>query len=80
MLKRKGKADVAGASASRHGKLQRLEGFRRQLPFVSCSALSSILDAVEREGVPELHRRKHMKEAVVQMTDGFNSYGAIIPN
>ena len=44
-------------------KLRKLNDFRRRLPHVSVSALTSVLNAVEAEGVPEHHSRSHFREA-----------------
>ena len=44
-------------------KLRKLNNFKRSIPFCSQSALSAILDLVEKEGVPELHNEKQLKEA-----------------
>ena len=40
-------------SARRDAKRSRLENFRRRLPFVSASALSTICDQIKRDGLPE---------------------------
>jgi hypothetical protein len=49
--------------ADRATKLQRLERFRRNNPHVSATALSSILNAVERDGMPEMHGRMDVARA-----------------
>ena len=54
----------SSSSASKKQKLEHLDAFRRGIPFVTCSALAAILIKVEHEGVPELHGRKNMKQAV----------------
>ena len=66
------------AESSRSTKLQRLDGFRRQLPFVTCSALSSILSLVEKEGIPEKHSRHDMKQAVKQAIARCTAYGVLV--
>ncbi|CAE7784554.1 unnamed protein product [Symbiodinium sp. CCMP2592] len=56
----------SSSSASKKQKLDHLDAFRRGIPFVSCSALAAILNKVEQEGVPELHGRKNIKQAVLE--------------
>ena len=62
----------------RAAKLRRLNQMRRSLPYVSASALSSVLQDVEEQGVPELHGRKHMKEASEKALADHNAYGDLI--
>ena len=62
----------------RASKLRRLEDFRRQLPYISCKALEEVLTLVEKEGCPELHSRKHIKEAVEVTLADFSSYGPLV--
>ena len=59
-------------------KLGRLQRLRRSVPHVSASALAAVLAEVERDGVPELHSRKHMMEATEAeiLVDG--PYGKLI--
>ena len=47
----------------RPAKLRKLNAFRRCLPHTSASALAEMFALVEKEGVPELHNRKHMQES-----------------
>ena len=47
----------------RAAKLQKLNTFRRQLPHVTARALDAILDAVKKQGLPELIDRDAMREA-----------------
>ena len=70
-------ASDAASSSDRPSKLRKLEQFRRQLPHVSLSALQSILDLAQKEGVPELHSRKNAKQAVEQNLGSFNHYGPL---
>ena len=49
--------------ADRTAKLRKLNAFRRHRPHMSASALSEVLQAVQDEGVPELHNRNHLREA-----------------
>ena len=65
------------ASGARASKLQKLDQFRKSLPYVSKSALSAILHEVDRTGVPELHSRKQMKEATVTSLSKMNAYGPL---
>ena len=63
---------------TRAAKLRKLENFRRQLPYLSCTALEQILNLVQKEGCPELHSRKNIKEAVDLTIDDFFSYGPCV--
>lgn len=47
------------------------------MPFVTKSALSKILDHVEKEGVPQLHSRKHMAESTAKFLSKACAYGPI---
>ena len=62
----------------RKEKYQRLERFRRRLPHVSASALSSILHEVSESGVPELHNRWNMSEARDQRMQEDTPYGQML--
>ena len=55
--------------------LDELESFRRRLPHVSHSALSAILDEVQRSGVPEMHSRRHVRNARELIFDRATPYG-----
>ena len=60
-------------------KLEKLDAFRRQLPFITATALASVLSLVEKEGVPPSHSRKNIKEAVQSTLADMNGiYGHII--
>lgn len=63
--------------ADRAAKLRRLNEFRRSLPHVSASALSSILDEVNRIGVPDMYGRKHMQQATALELHGETPYGPL---
>jgi len=43
--------------------LRKLNNFKRSIPFSSQRVLPAILELVEKEGVPELHNEKQLKEA-----------------
>ena len=60
-----GKLTIAFSAmeGERPQKLRKLNNFKRSIPFCSQSALSAILDLVEKEGIPELHNEKQLKEA-----------------
>jgi hypothetical protein len=49
-----------------------------RLPAMSKSALAAVLDAVDDQGVPELHRREHMVEGLDRELERHNVYGPII--
>ena len=59
-------------------KLRKLETFRRRLPHVSASALSEVLDLIDREGVPDLHTRKQIREARNLQCSEITPFGPII--
>ena len=62
----------------RPAKLQRLENLRRGSPFVSQSALESILDNVRKEGVPNQSSRKLIKKATKAALSENTSYGPLL--
>ena len=61
----------------RTAKLQRLHFLRRQLPHLSASALSSVLEDVQRHGAVDLHQRKHIKEATMNELSKYDEYGQL---
>ena len=61
----------------RAGKLRRLENFRRRLPHISASALESVLNEVERSGVPDAHSRRDMREARNLEVEAPTPYGPL---
>ena len=64
--------------SSRDEKLRKLHHFRQRLPSLSKTALQAVLDAVLDEGVPELHRREHMVQALKADLHQHNAYGPVI--
>ena len=52
-----------GKMTDRPAKLRRLEDIRRKLPYLSASALASLIKDFEDQGIPELSQRKHIQEA-----------------
>jgi hypothetical protein len=64
----------------RVAKLRRLNDFRRSLPHVSASALSSILDEISRTGVPDLRSRHCLHEATASEVDAGGPYGGLLCN
>ena len=62
----------------RASKLRKVNRFRRALPHVSASALSAILDAVDRDGVPAAHARKDLREARNIVTTDDTPFGPIL--
>ena len=63
--------------ATREAKLRRIDDFRRTLPHVSMTALHKIIAKLEREGIPELHGPKQMREASAAILDAPTPYGPI---
>ena len=66
------------ASSSRPQKLQKLNDLRRSCPYVSQSALQTLLTKIEKEGMPELKQSKAMKEATRAELNGMNHYGPLL--
>lgn len=62
----------------RDAHLVQLETFRRSLPHVSGSALSSILQEIEEQGMPTLKQRKHFQEARDHLLSKYDSYGPLL--
>lgn len=58
--------------------LSQLQRFRQKVPFCSQSALEGILDLASKEGIPENHKRKQIKESVEQVIGGLNTYGPLL--
>ena len=61
--------------------MDNFDDFRGQIPFVTASALTSVLDLVdlvEKEGVPPLHKPKNVKEAVQLKLASTESSGNVI--
>lgn len=68
------------ASSSNEGrpqKLQKLDNFKRKLPYISASALSAFLQEVKESGPPELGTRKQIQEAT-QNALASSVYGPMI--
>ena len=65
-------ADARGA------KLRRLDKFRRNLPHVSASALSAILDEVVRHGVPDVRSRGALRESREKLALAMTPYGYLL--
>ena len=63
---------------ARPSKLRRLEDLRRSNPYVSSSALSSIVKDIHNHGLPELHQPKHMKQARDSRLAECRAYGPVI--
>ncbi len=61
----------------RAAKLRRLEGLRRENPHISASALSSLVQDIQVNGLPDLHNRKHLKEARDFRIQEMNAYGPL---
>ena len=64
--------------ADRSAKLRKLNSFRRKLPHVSARALSSILDEIHQNGVPDMRRREHMLQATALELEEITPYGPLI--
>ena len=65
------------ASSSRPHKLQKLDELKRKHPFVTQSALSSLVSEFKKEGLPQLSSRKHQSEAKKLASSG-EAYGPLI--
>ena len=64
--------------AERPAKLRRLEDLRRNNPHISASALSEIITDIEKNGLPDLHGRKHVKEARDFTLKAHDAYGPML--
>ena len=63
--------------ADRHAKYQRLEAFRRRLPHVTASALSAIIQDIDKHGLPGLSNRRDMMNARNVLANSMTPYGPI---
>ena len=54
-------------------KLRKVEDLRRSVPFCSRACLEKILDFAATEGIPELHSRKHQREACRQKINAWDN-------
>ena len=62
----------------RADKLRKLERFRRRLPHISARGLTAVLDEVEREGVPDSHSRRDLREARNLEVEAPTPYGKLL--
>ena len=62
----------------RPSKLRKLENLRRCIPHASAAALSSLLEEVQRDGVPDLHNRNHFREAANTQLLSNGPYGSLL--
>ena len=62
----------------RGARLQKLEAFKRKLPPMSAAAMSALLDTVESSGMPEMHGRKHVREATQNALQQHSAYGPLL--
>ena len=69
---------VGNMACEREAKLRRLNTFRRDLPYVSASALSSILAEVKQHGVPELSNGSQLAEATSSEMAAPTPYGPLV--
>ncbi len=75
------------SSASSHGKdeelgrpakLQKLDQFRRAMPYMSQSALQALLQKIQKEGLPQLKTANAMKEASRSILGNMQAYGPLL--
>ena len=64
--------------SARPATLQKLNSFRRDLPFMSQNALQALLQKVHKEGLPEVRHAKGMKEATRMILSNMNAYGPLL--
>ena len=64
--------------SQRPKKLARLQSLRRGVPYVSASSLSAILADVKQKGIPDLHQRKHFRQATIDSLAACSRYGPLI--
>ena len=65
------------SSSGRPAKLQKLDNIKRKVPFVTQSALASLIAEFKEHGLPELSSRHHIGEAR-QLAISGTAYGALI--
>ena len=65
-------------TVERKAKLRKLNDFRRAVPFVSQNALEAIFELVQKDGLPELHLKKHMHEATEVVLAEHSQYGELV--
>ena len=58
--------------------LSQLQRFKQRVPFCSQSALEGILDLASKEGIPESHKRKQIRQSVEQTIEALNTYGPLL--
>jgi hypothetical protein len=68
------------SSSSRETKLRKLHDLKRKIPHMTASAMSALLEDVEKHGIPELHSRKQLAEATAAEISSHSSYGSIMSN
>ena len=71
---------MAASSSSkdeRPAKLQKLDAFKRKLPYISASALAAFLGDVKESGPPELGNRKQIQEATAHALKS-TAYGPMV--
>ena len=71
-------AMAAASSSERPKKLQRLNDLGRSCPYVSKSALESILADCKESGIPDLSNSKCMTEATRLHLGSHNHYGPML--
>ena len=59
-------------------KLRKGEDLRRSVPWCSKACLEKILDFAAAEGIPQLHSRKHQREACRQKINASDQHGPLI--
>ena len=62
----------------RKAKLQKLNHFRRKLPYISANGLAAVLAAVKDEGMPEVTDRDSMRAARDLQNKTSGPYGPIL--
>ena len=61
----------------RGAKLQRLNEFRRRLPYAAASAIGAVLQDIAEQGLPELHNRNHVAKAITAAVQTATPYGRV---
>ena len=62
----------------RAGKMRRLESLRRAVPHASASALTAVLDDIQKAGMPDLRNRNHFREATSSQMLAKTPYGPLL--
>lgn len=76
-----GKKQSFKAMEAKAGKLAKIDGFKRSLPFMTATALAAVVDKIKQEGLPPVSNRKVFTAAALHRqriwTSDPNNEGAL---